>query len=809
MGVLHGNPFLLASGTPTEPTFPLQRSLRFRGANSAYLSRTPAVAGNRKTFTFSYWVKRGALASSQEMYFVNSGSGNFSQISWATTNTLTVTSVNSSVAQCELITSSVYRDPAAWYHIVVSVDTTQAIASNRVKIYVNSVQITAFNTATYPSLNYDFQLNNTTSQNIGRPSTGTLDGYLTEFNFIDGQALTPSSFGGYNSGTGVWEPRKYAGTYGTNGFYLNFQDNSAATAAAIGKDSSGNGNNWTPNGISVTPGVTYDSMTDVPTLTSPTTANYATLNPLGGYLIGGPTLADGNLNYGQGAAAWSSCGSTFQPNIGKWYFEVSSPVGASNYCAGGLRAVGNIGASEYAGSTSGSYGAALTSAQLTAYSGGVAGGNITGTFSFATPIQIAVDFDSGKIWIGISNGTWIGGGNPVTGTTPTYTFTANTQLIPYVSAYANNVYFNSGQRPFIYTQPTGFKALNTYNLPTPTIPNGATQFAATLWTGDGADPRAINNSGSMQPDLVWIKARGSSTLSDHVLDDSVRGATKDLFSNLTAAEGANNSVRSFNTNGFSVGNSTRVNQNSIAYVGWQWKASNAAAVTNTSGSISSQVSANPSAGFSIVTINSPGSGTFTFGHGLGVAPRMMIVKSRTTVTSWLVYHASATTTTSQYLVLNSTAATATVTNIWGTALPTSSVAGGLGNQWGLGTDNYVAYCFSEIAGYSKFGSYTGNGSTDGPFVYLGFRPRFVLIKNSSVVSDWIVFDSARNTYNVTNSILQPNTSGAEFTGAAYNIDFTSNGFKLRNTTNANINGSGNTHIYAAFAESPFNYSLAR
>ena len=787
---------------PLAPVFPVQRSVRFRSSASAYFARTPASAGNRQIFTFSWWVKRGAISAAQEMYFVNSGGGNFAQLSWAATNTLTIASVDSSVAQCELITTAVYRDPSAWYHVMFAVDTTQATASNRVKIYVNGVQVTAFNTATYPALNYNFQLNNTTAQNIGRPSTGTLDGYLTEFYFIDGQALTPSSFGSYNAGSGVWQPIRYSGTYGTNGFYLNFQDNSAATAAAIGKDSSGNGNNWTPNNISVTAGATYDSMLDVPTLTSPTNANYATLNPLPNISSPAPTYTNANLtgSVTGNASTYSQIIGTQSVSSGKWYVEItatsanklvigfSQPNGLSTTVGGGSSGVNYV---AYRSDTGNKY----INAALTAYGA---------TFTTNDIIGIALDLDNLQCTFyknNVSQGL-------ITGLTAgEYTINARSGDSTAVAATFNA---NFGQRPFTYTPPTGFKSLNTYNLPTPTIPNGATQFAATLATGNNSTQSIVNtvNGVSFQPDFVWLKIR--STAENHIAYDSVRGVQQYLSPNLTLVESTlPTGLTSFNSNGFTLGSSNPNYSGSPTFVGWQWKANGTPAVTNTSGSIPSTISANTTAGFSIVTYTGTGANA-TVGHGLGVAPRMMLFKGRNVVSDWVVYHANIGNTGA--LILNQTVATSTSINYWNNTSPTSSVftigiAGGVNNS---SSNTYVAYCFSEIAGYSKFGSYTGNGSADGPFVYTGFRPRYIMVKNITTGGagyDWGIWDTSRSPYNVALEELRANLSNAERTNAG-RPDLLSNGFKMRNS-DAYVNASGQTYIYMAFAENPFSYSLAR
>jgi len=255
----------------------LQRSLRFRSSATAYLNRTPASASNRKTWTWSAWVKRGVIGSSSGFLFTTRGNATDAQYFRIifTSDVIFVSSFNNSTLS--LTTTAVYRDPSAWYHIVFALDTTQATASNRMKLYVNGVQVTAFSSVNYPAQNADFGINSAIEHGIGFLPvnvTGTyFDGYMTEVNFIDGQALTPSSFGSTNAVTGVWQPAKYTGTYGTNGFYLPFTNLTSTTT--LGNDFSGNSNNWTTNNISLTAGVTYDSMTDVPTLTSPTAANFA------------------------------------------------------------------------------------------------------------------------------------------------------------------------------------------------------------------------------------------------------------------------------------------------------------------------------------------------------------------------------------------------------------------------------------------------------------------------------------------------------------------------------------------------------
>ena len=372
---------------------------------------------------------------------------------------------------------------------------------------------------------------------------------------------------------------------------------------------------------------------------------------------------------------------------------------------------------------------------------------------------------------------------------------------------------NFGQRPFAYTAPSGYKALCTTNLPTPTI--GATSstragkyFNTVLWTGNDLT-RTISGVG-FQPDAVWIKSRSGTE--NHNFYDAVRGVRKVLKQNLTNAEqdltGSGYGLSAFTSDGFSVeGGGSEYNYNNYAYVAWNWKA-NGAGSSNTAGSITSTVSANTTSGFSIVTYTGTGSAA-TVGHGLGVAPKMIIIKRRDTTADWPVYHAGLASPQGKILYLDLTQGPDTATSFWGTSGPTSTLIDlGSGNAlYNASGGTYVAYCFASIAGYSAFGTYTGNGSADGPFIYTGFRPAFVLMKRcDTTAANWAILDDTRNTSNVVDKELNPNTSGAEQTFST--LDFVSNGIKIRNT-DAQYNTNGGLYLYAAFAENPFKYSLAR
>jgi hypothetical protein len=809
------SPLLLASAAGG---YNLTNSLRFRASASASLSRTPASAGNRRTWTYSTWVKRGALTTARPLLAGIVGGGQ-DVLYFATSDTIIFYQDGGSGSF--LIASPLYRDPSAWYHIVVAVDTTQATESNRYKLYVNNVQVTNFGLATYPVQNYQGFINNNSDQKISTDLNGDyFDGYLTEVNFIDGQALTPSSFGENNEDTGVWQPKKYAGSYGTNGFYLPFTDNSALTTSSnvgLGKDFSGNGNYWTTNNISITAGSTYDSMTDVPTLTSETASNFAVLNPL--QLSAEGALTEGNLTHkGTSSANTSACLATIPCKTGLWYSEFTVTGVNSTYPRIGVVDLAVV----LANSSLGFYGfpgLASGVAYLPDGNKSTAGGASAygATFTTGDVIGLAIDATNGAIYFS-KNGTWQNSGVPTSGSSKTgaaYTYTGGSlDLNISTGVYNTSSGFNAnfGQRPFAYTPPTGFVALNTFNLPTPTI--GATAstqankyFDATTYTGTGST-QSITNSGSMQPDFVWIKARSSSA--SNVLFDVLRGATKRLISNLTDSETTSaTSLTSFNADGFTQGGQSQVGANAITYVAWQWRASNATAVTNTAGSITSTVSANTSAGFSVVTYTGTGANA-TVGHGLGVAPKMIIVKSRSaggTFYDWAVYNSNIG--AGNALLLNSTSGSFSKPSYWNSTTATSSV-------FSLGSDitvnqsgaTYVAYCFSAVQGYSAMGSYTGNGSTDGVFTYLGFRPRFIMIKRTDAVANWTVYDTSRSPNNQVEIHLRPNTSGADDLGTSEAIDILSNGFKARGTS-TQINVSGANYIYYAVAENPFKYSLGR
>jgi hypothetical protein len=531
-------------------------------------------------------------------------------------------------------------------------------------------------------------------------------------------------------------------------------------------------------------------MTDTPT------NNYATGNPL---LPSGATWSNGALGF-----SIPNGTGNFQTSVavtsGKWYWEALYTAQANDT---GIQEVGLL-ARNTSAITYASTGVKLVNGASSAYGASYTTGDVIG---------VALDMTGGTVEFYKNNASQ--GSISISGLVVNAVATASGG-----GGAASTGNINFGQRSFTYTPPTGYKALCTANLPTPAIANPKLHFDIPTWTGNNANNRSIATN--CQADLVWIKDR--STSMSHIICDSVRGSNKYISSNTTGAEitpSDYGAVGSFSSTGFTLVDGTvpfettyqfAVNMNTASYpnrsyVGFVWKAGGAA-VSNTAGSITSQVSANTTAGFSIVTYTGTGANA-TVGHGLGVAPKMVICKARAgTGYSWNVWHTGLANT--EFLLLESTNAKATDATKWNSTSPTSTVFS-LGSAGGVNenTRTYVSYVFAEVAGFSKAFSFTGNANADGPMVWLGFRPKYVLLKNASAAAtDWVVLDTLRNLYNKEESALFPNSSSVETTNGFYDSDFVSNGFKLR-SANSNVNGSGNTIIGMAFAEYPFNYANAR
>ena len=559
-----------------------------------------------------------------------------------------------------------------------------------------------------------------------------------------------------------------------------------------------------------------------------TANNFATLNAVD---RNSGTLTNGNLTFTDaGSDGWDNSRATIGVSTGKYYWEVrADEVISAVMC---MSVAGAAGTDSTNGARLGYLPGQSDDAGVTYYpngrlyhadsqpSGQVGWG---ATYDDGDIISIALDMDDsgGKVWFA-KNNSWQGSGNPATGTNP-----ARNNLKTYADTwfpisgtyFANTAQtFNFGQNPtfsgnttagtytdgngkglFKYQPPSGFLALCEDNLPTPAIADPGDYFKTVLWTGvDGTNKIKCG----FQPDFVWIKNRDY--VNWHSLYDSIRGPYLELVSNSTSGDrdrSSNDGLRSFDSDGFTSGlDDNTGGKAGDSYVAWCWKAGGAA-VSNTDGSITSQVSANQDAGFSIVSSNGTGANTDT-GHGLSKTPDFIIWKAREDTYNWDIYHSSL---GYQATLIFTTAATRNVLHAapTETTIPvTHTYTGGSASGKPM-----IAYCWTEIEGFSKFGSYVGNGSADGAFVYCGFKPAFVMLKASSTTGNWCMIDNARNSTNPTNFFTVANAANnGDDTGGA--LDFVSNGFKLR-LTSANFNGSGTTYIFAAFAESPFTTANAK
>jgi len=783
------------------PPQAVQRSLRFNSADSAYLNRTFSANGNFQSFTVSCWVKRSAFGASNPIFVAGTDTADYMFITFTGADLLNFTTGENGTTNLNLVnTTAVFRDTSAWYHIVVAIDFANGTSTDRIKIYVNGTRQAL--TGTFASTAFTGTRHNRSgiAHYIGRWMNGSsyFNGYIAEFYFVDGLTLDPTSFGETDQQTGVWIPKRYVGTYGTNGFRLPFTNNTSTTA--LGYDFSGNGNNWTPNNFSVTPGAGNDSLLDVPSLYGVDTGlggevlgNYAILNPLD--VQSAVTLSNGNLDISGGNNIRATLACT---TSGKWYFEYTKTNATSS---GNLGHVGIFALSSPISSlTDGS--------MLYREDGGLYENNILQSVTYASyttgdVIGVAINCDAGNISY-YKNGV-------LQGTRTFVTQISSSQAIP---AVRNNpgqtATCNFGQRPFVYTAPSGFKALCTTNLPAPAIGQTSNNqadnhFAAVTYTGNNGT-QTISTLG-FQPDFIWIKNRTGAN--SHILVDSIRGAGKGLSSESTAIEyNIPTDFQSFNSNGFTVGyggtNITNASANN--YVAWCWNAGGVS-VTNNAGtngaSVASTYRANKAAGFSIVSWTYNGAATIA--HGLNAVPKFMIIRGKNAVYNWDVYHASIGPTVR--LVLNSTSGSQTYSGPFNNTTPTSSVFS-QGAAWYSNGDSLIGYIFAEIPGYSAFGSYTGNGSADGPFIYTGFKPALILGKrtDTSSTQGWFIFDTARNIANQVDLYLSPSSANNE--GTFTLGDMLSNGFKIRNTI-VDWNSSGLPYIYAAFAETPARLSTAR
>ena len=810
------------------------QSLRFDDGSSAYLNKTFSTPTNNKIYTFSSWVKRSELSRRQAIFGAGSDGNNENYIGFNADNTFYFQTY-SHPSQYRYVSSAIYRDISAWYHCVVEVDTTLSSADDRVKLYINGERISIGTQQDIP-LNYNSRFNSAVNHGVGYSGNGSyayyVDGYMAETNFVDGLSLDASYFG--ETKNGVWIAKTpNVSDYGTNGFRLQFDQVGVGTASTstIGADTSGKTNHFTSSGIVASDCAMIDSPEN----------NFATIDPLSS---GAGVFSEGNLKYVSTADTGNA---TFGISSGKAYVEVYVSSVSNSFI--GVLDISN-GLSPTRGGSFTTHGAIAYKQNGDQYSLPVGSSSATASYGASYTngdiIGIAFDVDADTITFyknGASQGNTANGVSHISsnGVYSILLYASGTNFVcnfgqdaSFAGAITAGTETDGTGAVFKYAPPSGFLALSSKNLPEPTIgANSDTQaddhFNTVLYTGNESS-RSI--AVGFQSDWVWIKNR--ETTRYHRVYDSSRGATKALYTNGSDAEETNSTeLTAFNSNGFTLGAGVGSNENNDTFVSWNWKAGGTPTATNsagagntpTAGSVkidgvnlgsalagsipATKLSANTTAGFSIVSYTGNATAGATVGHGLNFPVEMTIGRRYNDATSWHVYHTGMDSANNgqAYMYLDATTAVRTSTEFF-TAKPSSSVVT-LGNYATMNgsSDTIIMYAFHSVEGYSKFGSYTGNGSADGSFVYVGFDISFIMIKDTTVAgNNWFISDSVRDIDNPVSQILYPSTSGAEDT--AIYVDFVSNGFKQRNNYSSVGNKANSKYIYMAFGSS-FKYANAR
>ena len=786
--------------TPDSALGGLEIGRSVRCGNAGGFTRTPSVTGNQKVWTWSGWTKRWSTGGSHTLFSSEGNNDGIAAIYFNNDNIHTYFDT-SGANPYGAVNNRLYRDPHSWMHVVWQVD---ALNTDQ-RIWINGQEESITSSNDPP--NYAYSMNEAGKVNgLGISAYGGGQGqlYLAEVHHSDGYKYDPSYYGYTDPQTGIWRPKKVTGiSYGTNGFYLDFSDNSAATAAALGKDRSGNGNDWTPNGsISVANDSTNDSLLDTPT------NNFAIISPLAAYENNYMAPDHGGLNFSLSNNLYAIC-SHIIPDSGKWYAE----------CVWTDVQTGDIGVfnayriNDNSQSFDGRWnGIVLKSGGYIRVDNTQVQSGLT-AISAGAVIGILIDRDAGTVSFtnnGAANGT------PVLLSAMYFQDGGFTIRAGRNSSSGSNPagYFNFGQRPFSYL-PSGYRSLCDKNMTTPIgggVVDPKKHFNVVTYAGNSNNSREITVG--FQPDLVWMKNRGeggSDGTSQHMLFDSMRidpsnSRYQFLGSNNTSTDATNaNGLQAFTTSGFKPGSMTRTNESGDNYVAWCWKAGGAA-VTNNDGTIATQVSVNKDAGFSIITYTGTGADA-TIGHGLGRVPAWVIIKNRDRTVEWIVKHKSLDTGKVMYLNLNDVPGGATGSNngIIGDlnnastfSLSRTSNSGNYNNV-NVSSEKFVAYCWAEIPGYSKFGIYMGNSDANGTYVPCGFRPAWLMIKRTTGSDPWLILDATRDTDNVVQDNVYANSNDSEFNTDA--LDFVSNGFKWRIDSGLR-NDTGDKYIFMAFAEQP-------
>jgi hypothetical protein len=783
---------------------------------SQELERTPGSAGNVDKFTFSAWVYMCNPTSGNTPIFgaINT-SANQHRLFTTAGGTLQFDLYLSNSFVGRVISSQVLRD-IGWYHTVAVYDSGNAIAGDRMRIYLNGERITDLTSVVDPSQNLDGLICGAHLHQIGMHDGfgTTLDGYMAEAVLLDGTVAEPSSFGQYDSTGTFWTPKSSAEikalTFGTTGFYLDNTTNAQT-------DASGTGNNFTNTG-SVT--LSTNTPTNINTL----------VNPLS--MFQSMSLANGNNKVTFTAATYT--GNIFTipiPPTGKWKMEVDMTA-----ITGGLIRMGIIEKTEYSPKNMAtnipfdhsSLGNPDFNTISTSGGNASAIGRVDGTdYNFASEANgsrvvsngdrwgLYYDADSGKFWAANDDGSGdttyfyedSGGtaGNPATGSNPLATSNTSKSYQFYVTGYsdptANRNFLFKEEADWILTTPTGYAPLTTANIAlatTRTASDTTKYFETTLYEGSGSEQSVQSDTTTNTSAFSWIKNRDATD--NHMLFDRVRGATKDLHSNTNDIEVTNaQTVKAFIGGGVTLGTDVEVNTNNESYVLWNWMIGTSGnGSSNEDGSINTTATlVDTTLGLSVSKYTGTGANA-TVGHGLGVAPNIMFIKNLGVTDSWAVYYGDNT----DYLVLNTTAATVDDNTMWNDTTPTSSVFSvGSNHQVNASSETYIAYCFANSQ-FISVGSYIGNGNADGTFIPtlnslgVSIQPSWIMIKASSRTSPWTMYDTSRLPYNVNTKALEADANTAEQTHGAAIIDIDTGGFKPRGSSYY-LNESSATYTYLA------------
>jgi hypothetical protein len=767
--------------------YTIDNSCRFNDDDSPATAHTyNAVGSSDKIATLSWWMKLGNLGITRKIFDFDSGQ---EQIDLHTNDKMRITYASVEA----LITTQVFRDCGAWYHCVWRIDTTDAAGGDRLRLYVNGSEVTAFDTDSNPTVNTIMggMGINTNVATVGATQgvANEFDGYLAEVAMCDGQSLGPGSFGETDD-NGQWVPKDLSGlTFGNNGFWLDFAV-APGTGNGAGTDVSGNANHFTDTGLAAAD-KTLDSPSDD---ADNKIGNYWTWNPLN-VTGGSTTLSDGNLRMVATSAASTSVFAPVLPATGKWAWKITATLNngaGAEYPVLGIVPEQNFAVAQMrSGGTGYGYGA-------DGRKFGVSGNASYGaSWSAGDVIEVEWDADNGDLSF-IHEGS--SQGDAFTGITGRWKPAQD----PYAYGGNNDTTTDFGQLGFTPTT-AGYKTLMTANLPAPSIIDPSKYFQSDNFSGTGGElARTLTDaSGSaVKPDFVWVKDLDSAV--EHLWTDSARGATKEINVDSTAAQTTvAEGVKSFDTSGYTLGTDGNYNTSSSPNVAWCWVAGSGAGSSDENGSINTiTTTVNTTSKFSVSTYTGTGSAA-TIGHGIGSKPEFIITKNTTQVEGWKSYHVgTASDPETDYMSPHATDAVADRDVFWNDTAPTSTVFSvGTDAATNGSTDAMVAFCWAGVEGYSKFGAYEGNANADGPFVWLGFRPAFLWIKDIDSIDDWHLKipphdTNVVDTYGITNT-----ATVANLTYGGYQIDFLSNGFKMRGTgTQTN---KADTHIFMAFAEFPF------